>query len=93
MYKALEARGMYGVSSIEFLMNTMLYLVYDGGHSMHEVMWVANSLDAELKLGLNLGDPSNPVEFVSDYNQLVNGCEIDPKMKVEMETAMENAWK
>lgn len=91
MYKFLKDEGMNDVGSREFLMNTTLFLVYDGGHSMHEVMWTANQLDRKLGLGLNLGDPSKPNQFVADYIKLVNGCE--PKMKSKMEAAMDKAWK
>jgi hypothetical protein len=90
MYKAMKNEGMDGVGSREFLMNAMLFLVHDGGHSMHEVMWTANQLDATLGLELNLGDPSKPNEFVADYDKLVDGCEDD--MRQAMKAAADKAW-
>ncbi|SCA63216.1 hypothetical protein SCG7086_AM_00090 [Chlamydiales bacterium SCGC AG-110-P3] len=52
----------------DFLLGTMMFLVYDGGHSMHEVLWTASLFDKEnLKEGLNLGNTKNDQSFVSDY--------------------------
>ena len=90
MYEDLVAKGMTGVGSREFLMNAMMFLVYDGGHSMHEVMWTANQLDEKLNLNLGLGDPDKPTEFVSDYDVLVDG--FGDNMKVAMQGAMDEAW-
>ncbi|APR75969.1 Hypothetical protein A7982_01316 [Minicystis rosea] len=60
-----------------FLLGTMMFVVHDGGHSMHEVLWTANQLDASLNLGLNLGDSSKPREFVADYQKLIALFEND----------------
>jgi len=90
LYESLQASGLKGVGAREFLMNSMLFLVYDGGHSMHEVMWTANQLDKQLGLGLNLGNPDKPNEFVSDYDTLIDG--FGDSMKASMQGAMDEAW-
>ncbi len=53
-----------------YLLGTMMFLVYDGGHSIQEVLWTANQLDKQLGLNLNLGNPDKPYEFVADYEKL-----------------------
>ena len=72
------------------LMNAMMFLVYDGGHSMHEVMWTANQTDNKLGLGFDLGDKDNPNEFVSDYDVLTDKC--GGALKTAMQTKMDEAW-
>ena len=71
----MEKGGGTGVSPNEFLMNSMMFLVYNGGHSMHEAMWTANQIEKEVKsitFGLSdLNGPTDPKQFVSDYNRLM----------------------
>jgi len=90
MYGALRDIGLTGVGAPEFLMNTMLFFVHDGGHSMHEVLWVANLLDRQLALGLDIGDPARPNEFVADFDRFASGFTGD--MKTAVENAMDQAW-
>lgn len=72
------------------LMNAMMFLVYDGGHSMHEVMWTANQTENKLKLGFNLGDADKPNEFVSDYDVLANSC--GGTLKTAVSAKLDEAW-
>ena len=59
------------VDNKDVLLGTMMYLTYDGGHSLHETLWTANQLDRQLKLGFNLSQPnSSPNKFVSNFENL-----------------------
>jgi hypothetical protein len=66
----------------DFLVGTMMFLVYDGGHSIHEVMWTANQLDETLNLDLDLGDSEDPNAFVGDTDRLVEILGEDTRQKV-----------
>jgi hypothetical protein len=79
----------------DFLVGTMNFLVHDGGHSIHEVMWTANQLDKSMGLGLGLGDPEKPLDFVVDYNKVVALYDKDPKndiTKTKLEQVMSTAF-
>ncbi len=86
-----------GVDPNEFLMNSMMFLVYDGGHSMHEAMWTANQIEAELKppkLKFGLNDPSvknEPNQFVSDYDRFMG--QFKGPLKTSMDEAQDTAWQ
>jgi len=99
LYEELEKKaggGGTGVASQEFLMNAMMFLVYDGGHSMHEAMWTANQIQADLKsIDFGLNDPSQPKnepnQFVSDYDRLIS--QFKGALKTSMEEAQDTAWQ
>lgn len=85
------------VDSKDFLLGTMMFMVYDGGHSIHEVLWVANQLDKTLNLNLNL----NPTrqknsQFISDYGhflKIFQGNESGQKLKNAYEVAFEKLYQ
>jgi len=52
-----DTGGVNDVPSQDFLLNAIAFVVYDGGHSMHEALWVANQTDTRLNLNLSL-DPN-----------------------------------
>ena len=68
--KYLRDQGKAEIDINAYLLATLAFLVYDGGHSMQEVLYVANQLDEPLKLGLHLSDKAAPEEFVADYSRL-----------------------
>lgn len=82
LLKHQKDQGMAGVDDKNALLNAMLFLVYDGGHSMHEVMWTANQLDTKLGFGFGLGDPDKPNEFVADYEVLADSFGAGVKASV-----------
>ena len=64
-------------------------MLLNGGHSVHEVLWMAHQLDRPLGLGLALSDAA-PEEFVSDYDRftdLFNGAD-----RSAIERAIAAAW-
>jgi len=66
----LNANGA-NIDAKDMLLGTSMFLIADGGHSLQEVLYAANAVDA--KLGLNMGFPGgNPEEFVADYGAFVN---------------------
>lgn len=72
------------------LLGTMMFLTHDGGHSMHEALWVGKQLDRSLDLGMGMpgGDPRN---FVADYDSFI---ESFPKAKGrdQLRSAADTAW-
>jgi hypothetical protein len=66
--KETEAENVAEIPAPVVVMMSAMLLIYNGGHSLHEVLWVANLLDRNCALGLDLGDPDDPNAFVSDYD-------------------------
>jgi hypothetical protein len=100
LYEEMEKKsgggGGTGVAPNEFLMNSMMFLVYDGGHSMHEAMWTANQIQADLKsIDFGLNDPSQtknePNQFVSDYDRFMD--KFKGPLKTSMDEAQDTAWQ
>lgn len=78
------------IDSKDALLGTMMFLTHDGGHSMHEAMWVGNQLDAPL--GLGMGMPGGaPGEFVADYQGFLHSFPPE-KGGHAMHAAMTGAW-
>lgn len=72
------------------LLGTMMFLNYDGGHSMHEAMWVGNQLDRslDLRMGMPGGDPRT---FVADYDRFIESFS-PAKGRDQMRAAADRAW-
>ncbi|KRB99126.1 hypothetical protein ASE26_24510 [Duganella sp. Root198D2] len=72
------------------LLGTMMFLNYDGGHSMHEAMWVGNQLDRSLDLKMDMpgGDPRN---FVADYDRFIESFP-QAKGRDQLRAAADMAW-
>ena len=89
--KAMQDAGAQ-IDTKNFLLGAMMFLVYDGGHSIHEVLWTANQLDEQLGLNLGLGgDPEHPEDFVADYEAFIEKFQGDSA--VALERASEAAWR
>ena len=88
LYKEMEDQaggGGTGVTPPEFLMNSMMFLVYDGGHSMHEAMWTANQIQADLTefdptlgarkpmIQFGLNDPGPPPTWRTNSSRTTTG--------------------
>lgn len=55
------------------LLGIIMFLVYDGGHSIHEPLWAATLVNQRLKLGYEeLGGTKRVQDFVSDYEKFTN---------------------
>jgi hypothetical protein len=50
----------------------LMFLVYDGGHSMHEPLWAASQINNKLPLDFNLGQTDTMESFVSDYQKFAD---------------------
>ena len=62
------------IDARDYFLSTMMFLTYDGGHSLHEAMWTANQVQKQGGLALNmpLSDEADPKHFVADYERLKN---------------------
>lgn len=81
-------------SDIDFeklLLGTMMFLVYDGGHSVYEVLWTANQINGMLELGLDLSDCSDPRSFIADYQRFSKmfSMDVDISVKDALSKAMD----
>ncbi|WP_151638910.1 hypothetical protein [Noviherbaspirillum aerium] len=89
MVDAFKKRGI-DIDAKDAMLGTMMFINYDGGHSMHEALWVGNQLDR--KLGLGLGMPgADPKTFVSDYKQFIDSFPTG-KGGEQLKTAADKAW-
>lgn len=90
-FAGLRDAGLHNASARDFLLAAGMMLNYDGGHSLHEALWVGNQLDRTLNLGLGLDDTgSPPQEFVSDYAAFADG--FPPQTRERLREAMDQAW-
>jgi len=74
------------------LLGEIMFLVHDGGHSIHEALWVAQQRDPSL--GLALSDPrlpAGPDGFVADYARFI-GLYGDSAVGACLARAQEQAW-
>lgn len=91
LLKYLNDKGS-AIDTKNYLLGTMMFLVYDGGHSMHEVLWTANQLNTKLGLNLDLGAVStNPADFVADYEKFA--ALFTGNTGTAVQAAMDSAWK
>lgn len=79
------------IDAKDALLGTMMFLTHDGGHSMHEAMWVGNQLDQTLKLGMNMPGGA-PGDFVADYQGFL-GSFPPEKGGAGLQAAMTGAWQ
>ena len=91
---SLNSKNGDNIDKNDFLLGTMMFLVYDGGHSMHEALWTANQLDSPLHLGYGLSAPDQkPNEFVADYEKfqsMYKGNSTGQALGQASSTAFEN---
>jgi hypothetical protein len=66
----MNAGGLAKIDPKDALLGTTMFLIADGGHSLQEVLYTANAMDAklDLKMGFKGGKPE---EFVADYSEFV----------------------
>ncbi len=92
MLEHLQDNGHDDIDTKDFLLGTMMFLVYDGGHSVNEVLWTANQLEPVLGLEIGLrDDEEEPEEFVADYEQFI-GLYGDKGTGKALQEAAEGAW-
>lgn len=79
------------IDAKDALLGTMMFLTHDGGHSMHEAMWVGNQLDQrlDLRMGMPGGDPAR---YVADYHGFIESFAPE-KGRDAMRTAADTAWR
>ncbi len=91
--EAMRAHGAHGANTDakDALLGTMMFLTHDGGHSMHEAMWVGNQLDQSLHLGMAMpgGVAAN---YVADYDQFL-GSFPPEKGAATLQAASDTAWQ
>lgn len=83
------------------LLGSIMFLNYDGGHSLHEALWTANQFGP--KLGLDLRASPNPralfdepISFISDYQSFVSmyrGTACEPVMAGAVSQAFERTME
>lgn len=91
MHAVANMRQTSQVDAKDALLGTMMFLTHDGGHSMHEAMWVGNQLNQHLALDLGLpgGDRS---QYVADYRGFIDSFPLDQGGDTLREAA-DMAWQ
>lgn len=51
------------------ILGTIMFLVHDGGHSLHEPLWALSQITKKLDLNLDLGSGDDLPGFISDYEK------------------------
>jgi hypothetical protein len=73
------------------VLGALMFLNYDGGHSVNEVLWTAHQLDTALGLKLDLHQQGLPEHFTGSYDHLgrvFEGCTYHPDVK----SSIGEAW-
>jgi hypothetical protein len=78
------------IDARDALLGTMMFLTHDGGHSMHEAMWVGNQLEQTRGLPLGMGG-GTPAAFVADYQGFLGGFPPE-KGGATIDAAVNTAW-
>ncbi len=80
-----------------YMLATLMFMNYDGGHSVHEALWTGQMLDSKLKLDLGLakinqdGSPVDHTGYVSDLNEFID-LYGDTETGQSMQQARESAF-
>ncbi len=79
MNKSIDAK--------DALLGIMMFLTYDGGHSMHEALWVAHQLSCETgRLPMTVPAPRDPVAFEAKRQEFLGklqsaaGADVSPNI-------------
>lgn len=64
------------------ILGFIMFLVYDGGHSIHEPIWALTQINKKLKLKLELNTTPKLEDFISDYEEFTNLFEGELKSQV-----------
>jgi len=53
-------------------LGTVMFLVYDGGHSIYEPLWTASVIDKKLGLDFKLTDSTKIQDFIPDFEKYID---------------------
>ena len=72
-----------GINFEACFLGIMLFLVYDGGHSMHEPLWAASQVNQQLRLGYDFGKSEDLTSYISNYETFIDMYEGNLKHSIE----------
>ena len=72
------------------LLGIMMFLVYDGGHSLHEPLWAAHEVRHVAHFGFDVDSADNSEEFISDYQKF--NAIFDGDMKTQISQAFDKSF-
>ena len=87
------------IHTAEAVLATLMFVVYDGGHSMHEVLWTVYQRESTNKPYLSLGFKLKPAKsplvgkFVPDYEQFITLYKGVPESQSALLLSCEVAWR
>ncbi|MFK3968913.1 hypothetical protein ACI2KT_35855 [Ensifer adhaerens] len=93
LFSYLKEKGAisHDISASNFLFMAALFVGYEGGHSLHEALWVGNLLDEQLGLDLSLGKAGDdPNGFVANYDAFLS--KFDGDVAISVNSAADEAW-
>lgn len=77
--KAVDYMNRYEHARIDpahAMLGALMFVVFDGGHSIHEVMWALNQIKPRIDMAIG-GKPVPPDRYVGNYNALFNSFHGD----------------
>ncbi|MEI2455825.1 C80 family cysteine peptidase [Lysobacter firmicutimachus] len=72
-----------------------MFLTYDGGHSLHEMLWTLNQTEGKAKHGILNGHQTvepDASKFKADYQAYFDGFKNDPKTKALLDQAVKRGF-
>lgn len=64
------------------VLGLLMFLVYDGGHSIHEMLWALGQIDKKLDLNLGIDTPPKLGDFIADYEKFTDIYQGDLKSQI-----------
>ena len=69
-----------------------MFLVYDGGHSISEVLWAASAIEEGLQLPFSFKSSEHDHHFIPDLRKLTDLLSPDPELLDAWSQALESAF-
>jgi hypothetical protein len=80
------------IDGLSSFLGILLFLVYDGGHSISETLWTVNELDAEMHLNFNFSKKARIDLFLPDFNQFLDAYKSNQELHEALEKAFNHAF-
>ncbi|WP_105102061.1 hemagglutinin repeat-containing protein [Microbulbifer pacificus] len=85
-----------GIDLNHAMLGAAMFLTYDGGHSLHEMLWTLNQTEGTLNHGVLTGHQTvepDISKFKSDYSAYINGFRDDPETKAVLDQAVARGFE
>ncbi len=87
------------INLLEAVVATIMFVVYDGGHNVHEALWALHQRELQgnpYSIGLRLVPLGKPMPskdlFIADYRQFIDLYQNLPQTKLALDQSCQDAW-